>query len=231
MDVCRVPRRRAFGRRGIAASRCEERRSRGGVVANRTPHGAHLVCRQLPGRRVRAVEYGVSRRRPRARRQLICCRGHDRASPTRAAARGSAAFAPARGNRGRWQHRFSPSGADRARRVRALRRRGRTRRQRRDRSLGHPVDHLHLGHDGLFEGCAVAVPAALLHGNGRLRLRARRRVDPREPAHVPHRGHQPDVLRTGPGRQHLPGRRLQHDQVLGPGAPRQLRDAPLDSSA
>ena len=60
-------------------------------------------------------------------------------------------------------------------------------------------------------------------GDDRLRLHGRWRGHPGQPADVPRRRHEPDVRGPRARRQHLPGRRLQHRQVLGPGARRQLR--------
>ncbi len=109
------------------------------------------------------------------------------------------------------------------RRKRPAGRRRAARRERRHQSLGHPVDHLHIRHHGSLQGRAVTVPAALHDGHDRVRLHGRWRGHSRQPAAVPRRRHEPDVRGPGSRRQHLPGRWLQHSEVLGPGAPGQLR--------
>ena len=84
----------------------------------------------------------------------------------------------------------------------------------RDRALGHPVDHLHLGHDRAVEGRAVVVPAALLDGRRVVLLHRRRRPLPGEPADVPRRRHRGGLRDAGERRLDRPGRRLRHGAVL-----------------
>ena len=81
-------------------------------------------------------------------------------------------------------------------RIRAARRSRDAGRQRRNRPLGHPVDHLHLGHDRAVKG--VLSPYLQLHTTARsvYGYMRRRRGDPRQPADVPRRRHELRVLRA-----------------------------------
>ena len=205
-----MPRARACAGRRAASTRRACRRSCHRVVTERAGAGPRLVFAQLSRRDFRPAEYGVPRRDPRA---------HDQRVPREARASASGA------------HRATGGFVAAARRARHCSewrcvrgRRAEVGRLRAAAAVGRAVHHLHVRNYRTVEGRPVAVPAALHYGDRRLRLSARRRGHPREPADVPRRRHEladdrADPLGLVPSR-----RRLQHRSLLGPGPPRQLRD-------